>query len=91
MNRFSRNAGEALTMIKDLQKKHRIQVVSVTEGITFDYEIPGSFLERDYNFYWQRKTISIEVLKYGKVYIQPKLKKVGLFIKHLHLDTEKVA
>ncbi|MFV5689716.1 recombinase family protein [Flavobacterium sp. ZT3R25] len=45
MDRFSRNAGEALTMIKDLQKKYRIQVVSVTEGITFDYEIPSSFFQ----------------------------------------------
>lgn len=50
MNRFSRNAGEALTMIKDLQKKHRIQVVSVTEGITFDYEILGSFFRTGLQF-----------------------------------------
>jgi site-specific DNA recombinase len=50
MDRFSRNAGEALTMIKDLQKKYRIQVVSVTEGITFDYEIPGSFFRTGLQF-----------------------------------------
>ncbi len=30
-------------MVKKLQKKYSIQVVSVTEGITFDYETPGSF------------------------------------------------
>ncbi|MDX6187840.1 recombinase family protein [Flavobacterium sp. Fl-318] len=43
MDRFSRNAGEAMSMVKMLQKKYSIQVVSVTEGITFDYDTPGSF------------------------------------------------
>jgi site-specific DNA recombinase len=29
--------------VKALQHKYNIQIVSVTEGITFDYNIPGSF------------------------------------------------
>ncbi|WP_379012368.1 recombinase family protein [Parasediminibacterium paludis] len=41
-DRFSRNAGEAMVMIKDLQKTYKIQVVGVNEGITFDYNTPGS-------------------------------------------------
>ncbi len=43
LDRFSRDAGEAMSMVKLLQQKYNIQVVSVTEGITFDYETPGSF------------------------------------------------
>jgi DNA invertase Pin-like site-specific DNA recombinase/uncharacterized protein Veg len=43
LDRFSRDAGEAMSMVKLLQQKYSIQVVSVTEGITFDYETPGSF------------------------------------------------
>ena len=43
LDRFSRNAGEAMSMVKSLQTKYSIQVVSVTEGITFDYDTPGSF------------------------------------------------
>jgi site-specific DNA recombinase len=43
MDRFSRDAGEAMTLVKALQKRYSIQVVSVTEGITFDYDTPGSF------------------------------------------------
>ncbi len=43
LDRFSRDAGEAMSMVKLLQKKYNIQVVSVTEGIIFDYETPGSF------------------------------------------------
>ena len=43
MDRFSRDAGQAMSMVKDLQKTYSIQVVSVTEGITFDYNTPGSF------------------------------------------------
>jgi len=43
LDRFSRDAGEAMSMVKMLQRKYSIQVVSVTEGITFDYETPGSF------------------------------------------------
>lgn len=43
MDRFSRDAGEAMSMVKMLQRKYSIQVVSVTEGITFDYDTPGSF------------------------------------------------
>lgn len=43
LDRFSRDAGEAMSMVKMLQKKYSIQVVSVTEGITFDYDTPGSF------------------------------------------------
>lgn len=43
LDRFSRIAGEALTLVKSLQKEYSIQIVSVTEGITFDYETPGSY------------------------------------------------
>lgn len=43
LDRFSRDAGEAMSMVKLLQNKYNIQVVSVTEGITFDYNTPGSF------------------------------------------------
>ncbi len=43
LDRFSRDAGEAMSMVKKLQRKYSIQVVSVTEGITFDYDTPGSF------------------------------------------------
>lgn len=43
LDRFSRDAGEAMSMVKLLQQKYNIQVVSVTEGITFDYDTPGSF------------------------------------------------
>ncbi|MGA9638208.1 recombinase family protein [Flavobacterium sp.] len=43
MDRFSRDAGEAMSMVKMLQRKYNIQIVSVTEGITFDYDTAGSF------------------------------------------------
>ena len=43
LDRFSRDAGEAMSMVKLLQRKYNIQVVSVTEGIIFDYDTPGSF------------------------------------------------
>ncbi len=43
LDRFSRDAGEAMSMVKMLQRRYSIQVVSVTEGITFDYDTPGSF------------------------------------------------
>jgi site-specific DNA recombinase len=42
-DRFSRDAGEAMCLVKNLQKVYHIQIVSVTEGITFDYDTPGSF------------------------------------------------
>jgi site-specific DNA recombinase len=43
MDRFSRDAGEAIKMVKKLQVEFNIQIVSVTEGITYDYTTPGSF------------------------------------------------
>lgn len=43
LDRFSRDAGEAMSMVKNLQSKYGIQIVSVTEGIEFDYNTPGSF------------------------------------------------
>ncbi|WP_129022405.1 recombinase family protein [Edaphocola flava] len=43
LDRFSRNAGEAMSYVKTLQQQYGIQVVSVTEGIIFDYDTPGSF------------------------------------------------
>ena len=43
LDRFSRDAGEAMSMVKNLQAKYGIQIVSVTEGIEFDYNTPGSF------------------------------------------------
>lgn len=43
LDRFSRDAGEAIKMVKKLQMEFSIQIVSVTEGITYDYSTPGSF------------------------------------------------
>lgn len=43
LDRFSRNASEAMGYVKKLQQTYSIQIVSVTEGITFDYDTPGSF------------------------------------------------
>ncbi len=43
LSRFSRDAGEGLTTIKKLQKKFSIQIVSVCEGITFDYYETGNY------------------------------------------------
>ena len=43
LDRFSRNASEAMGYVKKLQRTYSIQIVSVTEGITFDYDTPGSF------------------------------------------------
>jgi len=43
LDRFSRDAGEAMTLVKTLQRQYNIQIVSVTEGITFDYDTPGSY------------------------------------------------
>lgn len=43
LDRFSRDAGEAIVMIKQLQKLYRIQIVGVNEGLIFDYDNPGSF------------------------------------------------
>ena len=42
-DRFSREAGEAIVHIKKLQKQFAIKVVSVSEGVTFDADDPGSF------------------------------------------------
>ncbi len=50
MDRFSRDAGEALSLIKNLQRKYSIQIVSATEGITFDYNTPGSFFRTGLQF-----------------------------------------
>jgi site-specific DNA recombinase len=43
LDRFSRDAGEAMKMVKQFQKKYSIQIISVTEGIVFDYDTPGCF------------------------------------------------
>jgi len=43
LDRFSRDAGEALTAIKNLYLKFSIKIVSVSEGIIFDPNDPGSF------------------------------------------------
>ena len=42
-DRFSRDAGEAIVQIKNLQRQFSIKVVSVSEGVTFDADDPGSF------------------------------------------------
>jgi site-specific DNA recombinase len=44
MDRFSRDAGEAMVQVKKLQKTYSIQIVSVSEGIVFDCNEPGSTL-----------------------------------------------
>ncbi len=41
-DRFSRDAGEAISLVKKLQMKFNIQIVSVSEGIIYDYHTPGS-------------------------------------------------
>ncbi len=51
MDRFSRDVGEAISLVKKFQYTYNIQVVSVTEGITFDYETPGSFFVQGCNCY----------------------------------------
>jgi site-specific DNA recombinase len=43
MDRFSRDAGEALSVMKKLQRKYNVQIASVMEGFIFDYSDPGSF------------------------------------------------
>ncbi len=43
LDRFSRDAGEALVAVKKLQKQFGIKIVSVAEGITFDADDPASF------------------------------------------------
>lgn len=43
LDRFSRDAGEAMNMVKQFQRLYNIQIISVTEGIIFDYDTPGSF------------------------------------------------
>lgn len=43
LDRFSRDAGEAIKLVKKLQMEYNIQIVSVTEGIVYDYTTPGSF------------------------------------------------
>ncbi len=50
MDRFSRDAGEALMMVKKLQLKYCIQIIGVSEGITFDYNTPGSLLRTGLQF-----------------------------------------
>ena len=50
MDRFSRDAGEAITLIKKLQLKYSVQIVSVTEGITYDYRDSGSFFRTGLSF-----------------------------------------
>lgn len=50
MDRFSRDAGEALTMIKQLQKKYAIQIVSANDGLIYDHNTPGSLLRTGLQF-----------------------------------------
>lgn len=50
MDRFSRDAGEAISLIKKLQLKYSVQIVSVTEGITYDYRDSGSFFRTGLSF-----------------------------------------
>jgi site-specific DNA recombinase len=50
MDRFSRDAGEAMTTVKMLQRKYAVQIVSVSEGITYDYYDNDSFLRTGLSF-----------------------------------------
>ncbi len=50
MDRFSRDAGQALTMIKQLQKKYAIQIVSANDGLIYDHNTPGSLLRTGLQF-----------------------------------------
>lgn len=42
-DRFSRDSGDGLVLIKKLQRKYAIKITSVAEGITFDADDPASF------------------------------------------------
>jgi site-specific DNA recombinase len=42
-DRFSRDSGDGLVLIKKLQRKYAIKITSVAEGITFDADDPVSF------------------------------------------------
>jgi site-specific DNA recombinase len=48
--RFSRKAGEAITIIEKLQSKYGVQIVSVNEGIIYDYNDNDSFLRSSLSF-----------------------------------------
>ncbi len=48
--RFSRKAGEAITLVEKLQSKYGVQIVSVNEGITYDYNDNDSFLRSGLSF-----------------------------------------
>jgi site-specific DNA recombinase len=61
LDRFSRDAGEAIKLVKKLQMSYNIQIVSVTEGITYDYSTPGSFFRTGLHCYWPKRIISTEV------------------------------
>lgn len=50
MDRFSRDAGEAMTMVKLLQHKYGVQIASVSEGIIYDYNDNDSFLRTGLSF-----------------------------------------
>jgi hypothetical protein len=65
-----------MSMVKRLQKQYSIQIVSVTEGIIFDYDTPGSYFRTGLQLLLP---ISIRVLRFGEACTQPKQKKgVGL-------------
>ncbi|RXM48410.1 hypothetical protein [Flavobacterium sp. YO12] len=87
--RFSGNAGEALRLIKELQKKYRIQDVSVTEGITFDYEVPGNFFRTGLQFLFAEKDNINRSIKVRKGLYTAKAKRGVLLAVLLHLAIEK--
>jgi site-specific DNA recombinase len=49
-SRFSRDAGEALVAVKQLQQKYGVQIVSVGAGITYDYNDNDSFFRTGLDF-----------------------------------------
>jgi len=59
LDRFSRDAGEAMSMVKLLQQKYNIQVVSVTEASLLIMKLPGASFGRACSYCLQRKTILI--------------------------------
>jgi len=50
LDRFSRDTAEALSKTKELQFKYNVQLVSVTDGIIFDYHTPGTLLRTGLKF-----------------------------------------
>ena len=83
MDRFSRDAGEAMNLVKTFQKEYGIQIVSVTEGITFDYETPGSFFRAGLQLLLAEEDNINRMIKVRGGIYTAKAKRDDIFIKML--------